>query len=87
MSGRDTHFDFNRNVIFETNASDYVFVRVLSQYGEDGILHTVASFTTKHSPAECKYEINEQELMAIIPAFEHWRAEIQSVENPIPVTR
>ena len=48
-----------------------VFVGVLSQYGEDSILHTVASFSTKHSPAEYKYEINEKELMAILPAFEH----------------
>ena len=58
----------------ETNASDYVSVGVLSQYDEDGILHPVAFFSAKHSPAECNYEIYDNELMAIIRAFEHWHA-------------
>ena len=67
----------------ETDASDYVSAGVQSQYGEDDILHPVAFFSTKHSPAECNYEIYDKELMAIVRAFEHWRAELQSVENPI----
>ena len=79
------HFDFVRDVIIETDASDYVSAGVLSQYGKEGILHPVAFFSTKHSPAECNYEIYDKELMAIIRAFEHWRAELQSVENPIQV--
>ena len=45
------HFDFARDVIVETDASDYVSAGVLSQYSEDGILHPVAFFSTKHSPA------------------------------------
>ena len=79
------HFDFDRNIIVETDASDYVSAGVLSQYGEDGILHPVAFFSTKHSPAECNYEIYDKELLAIVRAFEHWHAELQSVENPIQV--
>ena len=79
------HFDFERDVIVETDASDYVSTGVLSQYSDDGILHPVAFFSTKHSPAECNYEIYDKELMAIVRAFEHWRAELQSVENPILV--
>lgn len=79
------HFDFERDVVVETDASDYVSAGVLSQYDDDGILHPVAYFSTKHSPAECNYEIYDKELMAIVRAFEHWRAELQSVENPIQV--
>ena len=79
------HFDFDKDVIVETDASDYVSAGVLSQHGKDGILHPVAFFSTKHYPAECNYEIYDKELMAIIRAFEHWRAELQSVENPIQV--
>ena len=79
------HFDFDKDVIVETDASDYVSTGVLSQYGEDGILHPVAFFSTKHSPAKCNYKIYDKELMAIVRAFEHWRAELQSVENPIKV--
>ena len=79
--------DFDLDVIVETDASDYVSTGVLSQYGENGILHPVAFFLFKHSPAECNYEIYNKELMAIVHAFEYWRAdsELQTVENPILV--
>ena len=52
------HFDFERDVVVETDASDCVSVGVLSQYDDNGILHPVAFFSTKHSPAECNYEIS-----------------------------
>ena len=58
------HFDFDRDVIVETNASDYHSAGVLSQYSGNGILHPVAFFTTKHNPAECNYEIYNKELVA-----------------------
>ena len=79
------HFDVNRNVIVETDASDYVSAGVLSQYDTDGVQHPVAYFSKKNSPAECNYVIYEKELMAIIHCFEEWRAELQSVINPIEV--
>ena len=79
------HFDYDRDVIIETDASDYVSAGVLSQHDDDGILHPVAFFSTKHSPADCNYKIYDKELMAVVRAFEHWRAELQSVENPIQV--
>jgi hypothetical protein len=78
-------FDPDRDVIVETDASDYVSAGVLSQYDDDGILHLVAYFSKKHSPAECNYEIYDKELMAIVRAFEEWRPELQSVINPIRV--
>ena len=77
------HFDFDYDVIMETDASDYVAAGVLSQFGEDGILHPVAFFSTRHSPAECNYEIYDKELRAIVRALEYWGAELQSVENPV----
>ena len=78
-------FDFDRDVVVETDASDYVSAGVLSQYDDDGVLHPVAYFSKKHSPAECNYEIYDKELMAIIRCFEEWRAELQLVINPIEV--
>jgi hypothetical protein len=79
------YFDFDREIVVETDASDYVSAGVLSQYGNDGLLHPVAFFSKKHSPAECNYEIYDKELMAIIRCFEEWRAELQSspVDPPI----
>lgn len=54
----------------ETDVSDWVLMGVLSQQGEDGVLHPVAFHSKKHSPAEANYEIYDKELMAIIRAFE-----------------
>ena len=69
----------------EMDASDYVSAGVISQYDANGIVHPVAFFSKKHSPAECNYEIYDKELMAIIRCFEEWRAELESSPHPIRV--
>jgi hypothetical protein len=61
------------------DASDYVSAGVLSQYDDDGILHPVAFFSKKYSPAKYNYEIYDKELMAIVRAFEEWRPELEGV--------
>ena len=42
-------------------------------------------FSKKHSPAEINYEIYDKELMAIVRAFEEWRAELEGAAFPIQV--
>jgi hypothetical protein len=59
-----------REIILETDASDYVSARVLSQYDDEGLLYPVAFFSKKYSPAECNYEIYDKELLVIIRSFE-----------------
>src|SRR5690554_3792757 len=79
------HFDYERDIVVETDASDFVCAGILSQYDDDGILHPVAYYSKKHSPAECNYEIYDKELMAIIRAFEEWRPHLEGTKNPIHV--
>ena len=79
------HFDLDKEIIVEMDASDYVSVGVMSQYDANGILHPIAFFSKKHSPAECNYEIYDKELMAIIHCFEEWCAELESSLHPIRV--
>jgi hypothetical protein len=79
------HFNYDHEIIVEIDASDYVSASMLSQYDDDGILHPVAFFSKKHSPAECNYEIYDKELMAIVRAFEEWRPELEGVLYPIQV--
>ena len=67
------HFDFEKECILETDSSDNVSAGILSQYGDDGLLHPVAFFSRKHSPQEINYEIYDKELLAIIKSFEKWR--------------
>jgi hypothetical protein len=45
------------------------------------VLHQVAFFLKKHSPAECNYDIYDKELMAIIKALEAWRPECEGAEH------
>ena len=79
------HFDPDREILVETDTSDYVSAGVMSQHDDNGILHLVAFFSKKHTPAECNYEIYDKELMAIIRCFEEWRAELESTPHPIQV--
>jgi hypothetical protein len=79
------HFDYDREIIVETDASDYVSAGVLSQYDDAGILHPIAFFSKKHTPTECNYEIYDKELMAIVRAFEEWRPELEGALHPIQV--
>jgi hypothetical protein len=69
----------------EADTSDYVSAGMLSQYDDDGILHPVAFFSKKHSPAKCNYEIYDKELIAIVRPFEEWRPELEGALHPIQV--
>jgi hypothetical protein len=77
------HFDHEREVIIETDASDYMSARVLSQQDEEEVLHPVAYYSKTHSPAECNYDIYDKELMAIIKALEEWRPECEGAAYPL----
>ncbi len=65
------HFDQNREAILETDSFDYVNGGILSQYDDEGTLHSMAYYSKNLSLAECNYEIYDKELLAIIRAFEH----------------
>ncbi|KKF92157.1 Retrotransposable element Tf2 155 kDa protein type 1 [Ceratocystis platani] len=79
------HFDWDKDVILETDASDYVSAGVMSQRDDDGTLRPVAFFSKKHSAAECNYEIYDKELLAIIRCFEEWRPELEGAPSPVKV--
>ena len=77
------HFDFDKEILVETNACDIASAGILSQPGSDGLLHPIAFFPKKHTPAECNYDIYDNELMAVVRAFEEWRAYL--VGRPVTV--
>jgi hypothetical protein len=78
-------FDWTKEAILETDASDFVSGGVLSQYDEEGILRPIAFFSKKHSAVECNYEIYDKELLAIIRCLEEWRPELEGTESPIRI--
>ena len=64
------HYNSDHKLIVETNVSDYVLKKILSQYNDAEILHSVAYFFKKHNSAECNYEIYNKKLMIIVHVFE-----------------
>jgi hypothetical protein len=64
------HFNYEKEIVLETDASSYVSAVVLSQYDDQGILHPVAFISKKHTPAEENYKIYDQELGAIVKSLE-----------------
>ena len=79
------HFDFEKECILETDSSDNVSIRILSQYGDDGLLHSVAFFSQKHSPQEINYEIYDKELLAIIKSIEKWHPMLEGAGLPVKI--
>jgi len=77
------HFDHEREVIIETDASDYVSTGVFSQHDDEAVLHPVAYYSKKYLLAECNYDMYENELMAIIKALEEWRPECEGAAYPL----
>ena len=71
------HFNQEREVIIETDASYYVSAGVLSQYDDEEVLHPVAYCSKQYTPVECNYDIYDKELMTIINVLEEWRPECE----------
>ena len=79
------HFDPDKKIVVETDASDYVSAGILLQFDESNVLRPVAFFSRKHLPAECNYEIYNKELLAIVTVFEEWRPELEGSKYPVQV--
>ena len=79
------HFDPTKEITLETDASNLVSAGIPSQPDDEGILHPVAFYSKKHSPAECGYPIYDKELLAIVLAFKHWRPLLEGATHPLQV--
>jgi hypothetical protein len=53
------HFDHEKEIVLETDTLSYISAGVLSQYNDQGVLHSLAFFSKKHSPTKenTKYTI------------------------------
>src|SRR5215469_2061728 len=80
------HFHPNRQIILETDASDYAIAAILSQENpETKTIHPIAFYSRTMSPAELNYEIYDKELLAIFAAFREWRSYLEGASKSVKV--
>jgi hypothetical protein len=58
---------------------------VLSQYNNEGVLHPVAFYSKKMTPAKCNYKIYNKELLAIVYCLEEWSAELEISQEVVKI--
>jgi hypothetical protein len=79
------HFDYENDIVPETDALSYVSAGVLSQYHDHGVLHPGAFCSKKHLPAEENYTIYYQELGKIVKSLELWMPECEGSAHLIKI--
>ena len=70
-------FDPETKIILKTDAADQALGSCLSQPDAEGQLHPVAYRSRKFSGPELNYDVHDKELLAIVGAFEEWRAYLE----------
>ena len=81
------HFDLERHIRIEMDASGYAIGGVLNQLTSDnsGWGHPVAFFSQKMIPAETRYKTHDGELLAIVEAFKTWRHYLEGSQHEVLV--
>jgi transposase InsO family protein len=83
-----THYDPQKEVLLETDASDGVIAGVLSQRAtddENALWQPVGYFSKTLTPAELNYQIHDKEMLAIVRSFEQWRADLARTDHKVKV--
>jgi len=79
------HFNCAKEVIIETDTSDFAIGAILSQRDEERRLYPVAFHSRKFQPAEINYEIQNKELLVVVDAFKHWRRYCEGATHQVEV--
>ena len=83
------HYDPAAAIKVETDASNFACSGILSQQqsvrGENPEWHPVAFWSRKFIPAEQNYETYDQEMLAIVGAFKHWRHYLEGAAQAVRV--
>ncbi len=79
------HLDPTKPFIVETDVSNFALGAILSQFGIDGLLHPIAFYSRKLTSANIIYQVYDQDLLAIITAFEQWRSYFSGAQHRVQV--
>jgi transposase InsO family protein len=78
------HFDPELPIRLETDASKYAQSGILSQLFE-GLWHPIAFYSRQFKGPELNYGTPDQEMLAIVEAFKHWRHYLEGSKYPVEV--
>ncbi len=79
------HFDSIKEAILKTDFLNYVNNKVLFQYDDEDILHSVIFYSKNMIFAECNYEIYDKKLLIIICCLKHWYFELKCMNISIKI--
>ena len=79
------HFDFKKDRIIHVDSSGYAIAAVLRQADKTGKIFPVSYYSRILTDQEREWPIFNLELLAIVKAFEEWRAWLMETSNPIKV--
>ncbi len=92
------HFDYERPIRLETDASRFAIAGIISQpptsstaAGEEGgrvknrDWHPIAFWSRTMSDAERNYSVGNQEMLAIVESCRHWRHYLEGSKYPVRV--
>ena len=74
------HFNSTCQTILEMNTFNLIISEILSQYDNEGVLHSVVFYSKCIISAECKYYIYNKKLLMIICCFEHWQLKLKHTD-------
>jgi hypothetical protein len=67
--------------ILKIDVFDFTLGVVLSQHGEDNLLHHIDFHSCKFFLAKINYKIHDKELFAIVDVFEEWCHLLEEVQH------
>jgi hypothetical protein len=79
------HIDFGKPCVVHVDSLGFAIAAVLSQPDNKGNLWPVSYFSRKLTERERSWMIFNLELLAIVKAFEEWRAWLMGTETPVKV--
>ena len=80
-----THWIPDKQLIIETDASDYALSAILSLQLDSGEIHPVAFHSRTFTAPELNYDTHDKEPLAIFEAFRVWRHYLEGSGTPIDV--
>ena len=79
------HYDPRKPTKIETDASGFAVAAVISQQHEDKRWYPIAFWSRKLADAETRWGTPDQEMLAIVEAFKHWRQYVEGHESQVEV--